>query len=82
MRLARETIGFLVSIPGWMMIGVVRFYQLAISPLLPGTCRFEPTCSTYSIQAIRKYGALMGGWKTLCRLVRCQPLCKGGYDPP
>lgn len=82
MRWLTGTIRYVLSIPSRMMIGLVRFYQLAISPMLPSSCRFQPTCSTYSIQAIRKYGAIVGGWKTVCRLVRCQPFCKGGHDPP
>ena len=82
MRVFIDSVRLFVSIPGRLMIGLVRFYQLAISPMLPGVCRFQPTCSAYSIEAIRKYGAIVGGWKTVCRLVRCQPFCKGGHDPP
>jgi len=69
-------------LPRLCLIGLVRFYQLAISPLLPAMCRFQPTCSSYAIEAFKKYGAVKGGWKTLWRLLRCQPFCKGGHDPP
>jgi uncharacterized protein len=65
----------------WMMIGMVRFYQGAIRPLLPGTCRFEPSCSAYSIEALRKHGALKGGWLSLRRILRCHPWGGHGYDP-
>lgn len=69
-------------LPSLMFIGMVRVYQIAISPLLPATCRFQPTCSAYAIEALQKYGFIVGGCKTAWRLVRCTPLCKGGHDPP
>ena len=60
---------------------IIRFYQKQISPFLGKNCRFSPTCSQYALQAIQKYGALRGGWLTLKRILRCNPFCKGGYDP-
>ena len=60
---------------------VIRFYQIAISPLKPGCCRYYPTCSTYTLQAIEKYGPLKGSWMGLKRILRCHPFHKGGYDP-
>lgn len=60
---------------------VIRFYQIAISPLKPGCCRYYPTCSTYTLQAIEKYGPLKGSWLGLKRILRCHPFHKGGYDP-
>ena len=68
--------------PGFAAIGLVRFYQFAISPWLGKNCRYEPTCSQYFIQAVEKYGLLRGGWKGTLRILRCHPWCKGGYDPP
>ena len=59
----------------------VRFYKLAISPWLPPACRFTPSCSEYAAEAIEQYGVLRGGLKTLMRLLRCQPLHRGGFDP-
>ena len=59
----------------------IRAYQFVLSPLLPSSCRFYPTCSHYGYEAIEKYGVLKGGWLTIKRLARCQPFCKGGYDP-
>jgi putative membrane protein insertion efficiency factor len=60
---------------------LIRGYQRFISPLLPPSCRFYPTCSQYSYEAIEKYGLLKGGALTLWRLCRCHPFCRGGFDP-
>ena len=62
-------------------IGLIRFYQVVISPLKGPTCRFYPTCSQYSIQAFKKYGFLKGLWLTLRRVSKCHPFHPGGYDP-
>ncbi|MGP1555925.1 membrane protein insertion efficiency factor YidD [Peptostreptococcus stomatis] len=62
-------------------IGLVRFYQVVISPLKGPTCRFYPTCSQYSIQAFKKYSFLKGLWLTLRRVSKCHPFHPGGYDP-
>jgi uncharacterized protein len=59
----------------------LRFYKKFISPLLPPSCRFEPTCSVYMYQAIEKYGVIKGGWMGVKRISRCHPLNPGGYDP-
>jgi hypothetical protein len=64
-----------------VLTGAIRFYQKGISPLRPPVCRFYPSCSQYGLEAIEKYGAARGSWLTLRRLLRCHPLCKGGYDP-
>ena len=64
-----------------ILMGMIRFYRRQISPFLGSHCRFSPTCSQYGLQAIEKYGALKGSWLTLKRLIRCNPFCKGGYDP-
>lgn len=63
------------------MIAAIRFYRKGISPLKPPMCRFTPTCSEYGLQAVERYGAARGGWLLVKRLARCQPFCKGGYDP-
>mgnify|MGYP000954872430 FL=1 len=60
---------------------VVKFYQFSIRPLLPNACRYNPSCSHYSIEAIKKYGALKGGWLGLKRIARCHPWGGQGYDP-
>jgi hypothetical protein len=60
---------------------LIKVYQVAISPLFPPTCRFYPTCSAYSYEAIFKYGPLKGGWLAVRRIVRCHPRNPGGFDP-
>ncbi len=62
-------------------IALIKAYRRAISPMLPASCRFTPTCSLYTLQAIEKYGLLRGGWMGARRLLRCQPFSKGGFDP-
>ena len=66
----------------YVMIGLIRCYKKVISPLKgKGVCRFYPTCSTYAIQALSKYGFLRGSWKAIKRILKCHPFHKGGYDP-
>ncbi|MCB0778071.1 MAG: membrane protein insertion efficiency factor YidD [Flavobacteriales bacterium] len=60
---------------------MVRLYQYTISPLLPGGCRYTPTCSQYGVDALRRHGALRGGWLTLKRFLSCHPWGGHGYDP-
>ena len=64
-----------------LMISAIRFYQRRISPVNPPCCRFTPTCSQYALTAIERFGAWKGGWLALWRILRCNPFCKGGYDP-
>lgn len=66
---------------GRILIGLVRFYQLAISPWTPSACRYTPTCSQYAIEAIHEHGALRGTWWAVRRLARCHPWGGYGYDP-
>lgn len=63
------------------MIAAIRFYRKGISPLKPPVCRFYPTCSEYGLEAVERYGAARGGWLLVKRIARCQPFCKGGFDP-
>ena len=62
------------------LIGIVKTYRLFLSPWLGSACRFEPTCSMYSIQALEQHGATKGSYLTLKRMVRCHPWCEGGLD--
>lgn len=71
----------LSSLPKRAMLWLIRFYRAAISPSLPPSCRYTPTCSEYALEAVEKYGALKGGYLALRRILRCHPLHKGGYDP-
>ncbi|MBV7544388.1 membrane protein insertion efficiency factor YidD [Acidovorax sp. sic0104] len=64
-----------------LLIGVVKGYRLFLSPWLGSACRFEPTCSVYSLEALERHGAAMGSYLTVRRLVRCHPWCDGGHDP-
>jgi uncharacterized protein len=64
-----------------LFLALIRFYKRWISPALPPSCRFYPSCSEYTYQAIEKYGALRGGWMGVRRIVRCNPFNPGGYDP-
>ena len=64
-----------------ILLALLRLYKLAISPLLPPSCRFVPTCSEYASEAVSRYGALRGSWMGLRRLLRCHPFHPGGYDP-
>jgi hypothetical protein len=66
---------------GRILIGAVRFYQLAISPWTPASCRFTPTCSAYAIGALEEHGTLRGTWLALRRIGRCHPWGGFGYDP-
>jgi len=69
-------------IPRNIAIFLVKIYQWTLSPWIGQQCRFTPTCSNYSIEAYRKYGFFIGSWKTLWRILRCNPFCKGGDDQP
>ncbi len=64
-----------------ILINLVKFYQKCISPLKPPCCRFTPTCSQYAIEAITTHGAFKGTLLAIWRILRCNPFCKGGYDP-
>ncbi len=64
-----------------ILLWIIRGYQLIVSPYLGQSCRFTPTCSEYSLEAIQEYGTLKGGWMALRRIGRCHPWHDGGYDP-
>jgi putative membrane protein insertion efficiency factor len=65
----------------YVAMALIRLYQLTLSPLLPPSCRYEPTCSHYSYDAIERFGFLKGGWLAIKRISRCHPFHPGGYDP-
>ncbi|MDQ3516433.1 MAG: membrane protein insertion efficiency factor YidD [Gemmatimonadota bacterium] len=66
---------------GKLLILLVRGYQVGISPLLPASCRYYPTCSAYAVEAIERHGPARGGWLALRRIARCHPFRAGGFDP-
>jgi putative membrane protein insertion efficiency factor len=64
-----------------LFLGIIRLYQLLLSPLLGASCRYTPTCSAYGVEAIKKHGPFYGGWLTLKRIASCHPWGKHGHDP-
>lgn len=72
---------YLVALPQRGLILLARLYQVTLSPLVGGQCRFVPTCSSYFVEAVKKRGAVRGTLMGLWRIMRCNPLSKGGYDP-
>jgi len=81
MRIARAFLVALLRLPQTALIGMVKGYRLLLSPWLGSACRFEPSCSAYSLQALEQHGAAAGSYLTLRRLARCHPWCDGGLDP-
>jgi putative membrane protein insertion efficiency factor len=79
--IARLTTG-LGSVLSAFLIAGVRLYQVGMRPLLPSVCRFQPSCSEYFIEAVRKYGPVRGACKGVGRICRCNPWHPGGHDPP
>jgi len=71
----------ILHFPNLIIIGLLNIYQKIISPLLPQVCRFEPSCSSYGLQAFHKYNFFKALGLTIWRIIRCNPFCKGGYDP-
>ncbi|MEP6849648.1 MAG: membrane protein insertion efficiency factor YidD [Acidobacteriota bacterium] len=65
----------------FLVLDLLSVYKTFMSPFLPPACRFEPTCSEYTREAVEKYGAIRGTWMGVKRILRCQPFCKGGHDP-
>jgi putative membrane protein insertion efficiency factor len=65
----------------WLLLKLIRFYQVFISPALPPSCIYTPSCSKYTYQAIEKYGALKGTYMGVRRILRCHPWAQGGHDP-
>ena len=64
-----------------LLILLIRGYRILISPLFPPSCRFNPTCSQYALEAVERFGVFKGGWLAIKRILRCHPLHPGGYDP-
>ena len=75
------TYNFIKKILAYPVIFVVRFYQIAVSPLFPSSCRYTPTCSQYTVEALQKYGIFKGGWLGIKRIASCNPWGGHGHDP-
>ena len=73
-----HSIGFVLT---WLLIGVITLYRHTISPTLPPTCRYHPSCSAYALEAVTGHGAVRGTWLSMRRIGRCHPWAAGGYDP-
>ena len=70
----------IINVPSMVAIGLIRLYQIMASPW-PSPCRYTPTCSAYTLEAIRRFGAIKGSWLGMFRILRCHPFTKGGIDP-
>ena len=77
----KKVFRFIIRIPANIMILLIKIYQYTLSPFIGRNCRYTPTCSNYGIEAIRKYGAIKGGWLTIKRIASCNPWGGSGYDP-
>lgn len=73
-----KSVSKIIAIP---FIWLVRFYQVAISPYTPSACRYSPTCSAYTVEALQKHGIIKGGWLAIKRISSCHPWGGSGYDP-
>jgi putative membrane protein insertion efficiency factor len=78
---ARRVLRWVAGLPALVLLGVLRGWQLVVSPTYGQTCRFYPSCSSYAVDAVREYGAARGSWLAVRRLLRCHPWNPGGYDP-
>jgi len=76
-----RAVGGIAGVPRFLLILGVRLYQVALSPLLGGSCRYFPSCSAYAIEALERHGAARGSWLAIRRIGRCHPFRPGGYDP-
>ncbi|MFH0733315.1 MAG: membrane protein insertion efficiency factor YidD [bacterium] len=77
----KKILNIVLKLLAYPFIILIRFYQLAISPFLPKMCRYTPTCSSYSLEALKKYGLLKGGYLSTKRILSCNPWGGSGYDP-
>lgn len=78
---ARRALRMVLRLPAFLLILLIRIYQVLLSPMLPAACRYQPSCSAYAVEAVERYGALRGGWMAARRIGRCHPFRPGGYDP-
>ena len=79
--MTHPSLGPATSVPRQVLVALIRGYQRVLSPALPPSCRFHPSCSQYALEAVSRYGALRGVWLAARRLARCHPFHPGGFDP-
>jgi uncharacterized protein len=80
-ELTRAAGRVLLRLPRTLLVFFVRVYQVGVSPMLPASCRYYPSCSAYAVEALERHGALRGGWLAARRIARCHPFRPGGFDP-
>jgi len=80
-EIAKTVYKLIIKLLAFPFIIIIKFYQLVISPILPANCRYQPTCSHYTVEALKKHGLLKGGWLGIKRISRCHPWGSSGYDP-
>lgn len=81
MKYIKRMIQWLLALPGYLLIGAIWIYKYTLSPYFPASCRFNPSCSDYGIQALKKHGVFKGTYLTVKRIGRCHPWGGSGYDP-
>ena len=81
MGAVKKIMDFIGAALSGFAVYIIKFYKFFISPVLPAACRYYPTCSVYSIEAIKKFGLIKGGFLSIKRILSCNPLCEGGFDP-
>jgi len=81
MRIYKRIISQIFRIPGLLAVQLINIYKWVISPMMPRACRYYPTCSVYSAEAIKRFGIIRGGFLSVRRILSCNPLGKGGIDP-
>lgn len=81
MSASEKSTGTVPALSARVLIAPIIAYQRFLSPMLPPSCRFAPSCSQYAVEALREHGAIRGLWLAVCRLARCHPFHPGGYDP-
>ncbi|MHB8155817.1 MAG: membrane protein insertion efficiency factor YidD [Desulfocucumaceae bacterium] len=79
--MGKRAFSFIINLPVYGAVGLIKLYRKFISPIKPPTCRFYPTCSQYAIESLERYGIIVGAFKALFRILKCHPFHPGGYDP-
>ncbi|MCL1833372.1 MAG: membrane protein insertion efficiency factor YidD [Leptospirales bacterium] len=81
MEAIRFIVNFISRVLTDLVVYIIKLYKIFISPVLPPSCKYYPTCSVYSIQAIKRFGLIKGGYLSLKRIISCNPFSAGGFDP-